>query len=206
MSEYFQSRLVVLCILLSATACRRSVTAPAAAPQNTNDVAIQATEDITVGTLDVELSSTYEESSEDAADAVLVVSLNTPAIQEGNYRFPLKKNANPGFPGTNFQAQCVCADGFSKDGHGIGYVLNITLSGTSATHITATVDVSGTDKELRPFEVKEELQVPWLGRAEKSLANGGQILAAFEPRGKSKTPPDNNVRTKLPLAPRDARR
>jgi hypothetical protein len=142
-----RSPLVGLCILMSATACRRSIPAPPAVPQETNEVARQDADNTTVEKFDVDdldISSTYEMASDDAADAVLVVSIHSPAILK-DLRFPLKKNAKPAFPGTHSAAKCVCADGL----YGAGYVLTVMLSGDSATHIVTAFERKGSKEPSR---------------------------------------------------------
>jgi hypothetical protein len=184
-------RLLAIALLLLTTACQRSTPVSAPAQNETKDVAARGMEKSVPEDAE-EPHWVYTEVSDPEADAILVVVLNIPGLVDAEeYRFPLKRHLDPTYSeGTNANINWS-ADGVSKDGHGIGCSGSINLLEGDATHVTVQVSVSGTDENRNHITVEEKIQVPWLGKIEKKLDQGGSIAAGFEsPKNGDHNPED----------------
>lgn len=186
MRDYLAMNLMVLCLVLTGMACRPSVPMSGAGANNINAFAGVASDKATAQCREMEDmlrdNWAFKEVPDAEADAVMVVSINTPrmAYAEG-HRFPLKKNRSPSTATIECRSRTWCADVVER-GALWGCNGSISVCDGDATHLTVRINLGGTDREHKPYSAKEELRVPWLGQVEKHLAEGTRIAVHFESR------------------------
>jgi hypothetical protein len=165
-------------LLLFLTACGQS---PPDSHTTQNEPPRDAAQDGTVEVVLDESSWGYKRVSEAEADTVLVVAFNILRDDKPTeHRFPFKKN--PKALNSDFApiTKGLMSDGISKDGHATGTIESISvLAGDNGT-VLVDLSESKTDHGGTKTDIKETIQVPWNGRVEKTLPQGGRIVVHFE--------------------------
>ncbi len=130
----------------------------------------------------VHATQPYRLVAEENADAVLVVEFLGPGGGvEGQFRFPLARNADStqtGFVDQSLQGGIACGTWNDPGVHGAWMWASIVDATRDA--LTVEVTLHGGDTTGGAIDASQRLAVPWLGHATKRLAKKVLVSARFE--------------------------